>query len=1635
MWKDFKKLKLLLWKNLLIQKRHPIQSFIELLLPAIMACVMVMFRSWVQPVEFNNVTRFEPFSISVPPLILGYRHGWSIAWAPYDPELEKIMGDAFSRTPNTKLVSFETGDMMEEHLNQDNAMKKFLVGVRFDNIKPNSTLPKSTTVKLRYPCHLRVTKKSLMSFDTIEANWRTYLMFPLYQTFGPRHKSENDGGEPGYLSESFLYLQNQISNALIRYWAPGEYLPEIELQRFPYPKYIEDPLLPALTSFISTVVLLSYIYTAINTIKVISAEKEMKMKEAMMLMGLDNWLHACAWYLKSFVVWIVPLLILVFFITFDWPTGAVFQYSDPLVLMVILTLYVTAGISYCFLISACFKKANTAATVGGVLWFGTYAPFMIFQPKYSSMTNREILASTILPNTALGYIFQSLIMFEGIGTGLTWENITVTVSPDDKMCIADIMLMLVFDSVLYLLIAIYLETAFPRNSGFHPPWYFPIMPSFWFEKKVDPKHITEKSGIHIQSLSKSFTPGKYVVNKLSVDMHPNQITVLLGHNGAGKSTTMSMLTGLISPTSGTALIEGYDIKTHMKTIRHSLGLCPQYNLLIPDLTVVEHLYFFGMLKDLSEQELKSEIDKYTVKFELESMINTKSKHLSGGMKRKLSVAIALIGKSKVVLMDEPTSGMDPAARRTLWNILQSEREGRTMVMTTHLMDEADLLGDRVAIMKAGTLCCVGTPFSLKKEYGGGYTLTLVKDVVGFSLTKVTNFVRKYYPHSVPSNLTVMEVTYQLEDSSLFPDLLNALEQTKQSLGIKEYGITLTTLQDVFMRVGQEDNKKLSDYQMNAIKQKSMELKNRFDTLFYDAECDSTDFKSERARGWKLFWIQVGAIMEKKCLQSYRSLILHSLQIMLTLFFIFLALLVVNAWQGMKDLPALAAELAYYWEPISTVMLSTNNTKIGNFYESYKNACAPNPVLDLNYRTTYSYFEDFLLQVATEKISPFTQKYIVGAIFGEDRITAYFNNQPYHGPPLALSMVHNAILKSYKGEEYGIHIVNHPLPYQGVDKLMKLTGGSNLGYQVAFNCAISQAFVCAVYVLFAVNERQTGAKHMQQIAGVKPLAYWGASLLWDWISYLTVIFSILLLLFWHGDPGYSSLKQMGLMLSLLVAFSWATLPLMSLFSYMFQNPSTSFTRISMFSVMTGAMCFMLVLILDMQPLCLKDQSKFIDNVMIYFPHYALGSGMKNIYSSYEYNEICDFQKNATCFGWDGDNLSWTSPGIGRNMTHLFWLGFVCVTLLLSCEYLTYYGNKVHCTLMKLYSHVMCKNSVKEDKYDLNCYESDVSHEKQVVNSADPHNYCLYLNNVWKKYGNKEAVRGLNLALKANECFGLLGSNGAGKTTTFKMLTGDIKNTAGDIYVCGVNVNNNREKIHEVGGYCPQFNGLIEELTGYETLHFFCRLRGMSYKEASTVPFQLASRLAFLAHLNVQAKNYSGGNKRKLSTAIAMIGDPSILFLDEPTSGLDPAARKHLWDTVSEERDRGKCVFITSHSLEECEALCTRLAIMVDGRLCCIGSVQHLKNKFSVGYQLHIKFHPDNYMRAKDYVMKSFVGANLREEFEITALFHIPKKYPCSYAFAQMEQAKKELLIDDYSITQTSLEQVFLSFTRNRQQAIA
>lgn len=143
-----------------------------------------------------------------------------------------------------------------------------------------------------------------------------------------------------------------------------------------------------------------------------------------------------------------------------------------------------------------------------------------------------------------------------------------------------------------------------------------------------------------------------------------------------------MLTGMIPPSSGTALVNGKDIRKDLNAIRSSIGLCPQHNLLFDDLTVREHITFFSRLKGLHESEVNREVEKYVNLLKLGDKIDAKAGSLSGGMRRKLSVGIALCGGSKIVLFDEPSSGVDPTARRALWDLLQLEKSGRTILLVS-----------------------------------------------------------------------------------------------------------------------------------------------------------------------------------------------------------------------------------------------------------------------------------------------------------------------------------------------------------------------------------------------------------------------------------------------------------------------------------------------------------------------------------------------------------------------------------------------------------------------------------------------------------------------------------------------------------------------------------------------------------------------------------------------------------------------------------------------------------------------------------------------------------------------------------------------------------------------------------------
>lgn len=223
--------------------------------------------------------------------------------------------------------------------------------------------------------------------------------------------------------------------------------------------------------------------------------------------------------------------------------------------------------------------------------------------------------------------------------------------------------------------------------------------------------------IEAKNLSKSF--GDFLaVDNLNLRIKKGEVFGFLGPNGAGKTTSIKMMVGLLRPTSGQILIDGTDI-SHADKLK--IGICPQDIVLWESLTCKESLKFIGEMYEVPDDLLKTRVESLLEDLMLMDKSDTLVSNLSGGMKRRLNLAMALIHSPEIVVLDEPSEGLDPQSRRVLWNFIRSLRnkEGKTVILTTHLMDEADGLSDRIAIIDQGKLLRLDTPRNLKKEFGEG----------------------------------------------------------------------------------------------------------------------------------------------------------------------------------------------------------------------------------------------------------------------------------------------------------------------------------------------------------------------------------------------------------------------------------------------------------------------------------------------------------------------------------------------------------------------------------------------------------------------------------------------------------------------------------------------------------------------------------------------------------------------------------------------------------------------------------------------------------------------------------------------------------------------------------------------------
>ncbi|KAJ6358989.1 hypothetical protein OIU76_000667 [Salix suchowensis] len=566
------------------------------------------------------------------------------------------------------------------------------------------------------------------------------------------------------------------------------------------------------------------------------AEKELKLRQAMNMTGLYESTYWASWISWEGIITFISSLFLVLFgmmFQFDF-----FKKNNFGVLFFVFFLFQVNMMGFAFMLSTFISKASSGTTMGFSIFIIGFMTQIItiagFPYKESISSFLRFIWSFFPPNLlAISVKILSDASNTPEDLGISWKGRSKC-PPDADDCaitINDVYTWLICLFFLWFVLAIYFDNIFPNASGVRKsPFYF-INRGYWTGKggdKVeeggicsctseipqqdyitpDDEDVLEEENVvkndlkegtvhpdvavQVRGLSKTYpgatqiscckckkTSAYHAVRGLWVNFTKDQLFCLLGPNGAGKTTTMNCLTGITPVTGGDALVYGHSVRSTigMSGIRQIIGVCPQFDILWDALSGEEHLHLFASIKGLPPASIKSVAQESLAKVKLTESARVRSRSYSGGMRRRLSVAIALLGDPKLVILDEPTTGMDPISRRHVWDIIQNAKKGRAIVLTTHSMEEADILSDRIGIMAKGRLRCIGNSISF---------LNTNLDVTPTEEAK--SFLTFVIPHDKERVLT---------------NFFAELQERQREFCISDIQLGLATLEEVFLNIAKQ----------------------------------------------------------------------------------------------------------------------------------------------------------------------------------------------------------------------------------------------------------------------------------------------------------------------------------------------------------------------------------------------------------------------------------------------------------------------------------------------------------------------------------------------------------------------------------------------------------------------------------------------------------------------------------------------------------------------------------------------------------------------------------------------------------------------------------------------------------------
>ncbi|CAH0713455.1 unnamed protein product, partial [Brenthis ino] len=1431
-----------------------------------------------------------------------------------------------------------------------------------------------------------------------------------------------------YYYTGFLALQTLIDYVKIKMDTGTRfYPPRVDLRQFPKRQHTGDWLV------IFRVIMPMYMVMTLSQfitylLMFVVGEKEKKIREGMRIMGLKESVYWGSWFL-IYAVFVTILSLVSTVLLF---TLKVFQHSSYILIFLLMLLFGFTIITFAFMLTPFFDKARTAGILGSFavnLMSGLY----FIQVFVSNADSLAFWFVSLISSSCYALAMDKALVLDMAGVGVTWDNLW----SGPGVPFGGSLIMMAVDTVLYGLAAYWLDAVIPSEYGIKQKPWFCLMPSFWMgrrgrvsavhfhsngdaqHKDIEPvpKELQDKEAIRIVGLQKSFRhcrrPEIKAIDGIDLSIYEGQITAVLGHNGAGKSTLFNILTGLTAPTAGTAYVYGLDVRdpNDMHEIRQMIGVCPQQDVLFDLLSVKEHLQFFAAVKGIPRKMVPDEVHKALAEVGLLEQASMFSKHLSGGQKRKLSIAIAFIGDPKIIILDEPTAGVDPVSRRQTWRILQRARRGRVLLLTTHFMDEADILGDRKAVISKGRVRCAGTSLFLKNKFGIGYHLTLVLDGACRE-HQITRLVRGHVPRAEKARRHGRELSYILPHYAvhLFPPLFHAIEleirDKTNRLGITSYGVSMTTLEEVFLSLEGENAEETEDVEgVSSVKlvraralSRSLSLQSK--TLSYQELNDkeqqkttslptppashalhSTTHGVEHVKVTPEAPLAVDALREAarapSCWRTFCALVYirtvrmirdpYKLYVMIFMPIISCALgLYVKSRQIVFfRMQPLKLEPNAYFNKTPIALFSEENSlkDIADLRDSLETLGAhPIDLFDGNF-TSLLDMENFGAFSLKDSLIPF------------GKIMAYYNSTYTHSLPIIINLLDNSIyrvLMAAAGQQDNfkpIEVLTHP--FQQTEQQEEF----NLGNVV---CAIFMGMIFAlVPVTLAVDivyDREIKAKNQLRVNGLSISMYF--------LTYFTILIFIMMvtsagvfvLVILNDIPSLTNGSAITMLSGLLLLYSPSAILFNTCLSYIFDKMDSAQSIMPNITTWVGVIPFILVAVLDTFKwgsniaFYLHLVFSFLD--VMYIP-YAIIYYVDRVYVTCNLRGLCTVPALASYFTAE----VWVL--IAAMLLHVP----LCGAALLAADRLKSGGRicvRKPLTPEKSDGEAEAGGEAGEDE--------DVRRERRRVaallaappapaHPAPPAPPALLVHNLRKEYklrtsrgaaccGRAEAPRRaalarLSLAVHGGEVFGLLGHNGAGKTTTMKIITAEERLTCGTVMLGGQSIEEAQSGAFQLLGYCPQHDALWKNVTIREHIECYAAIRGISKADTPRIVDAYLNGLQIMEHANKNAEECSGGTRRKLSFALAMVGAPRVVLLDEPSTGMDPRSKRFLWDTILASFQEGKKgAILTTHSMEEADALCSRVGIMVKGGLRCIGSTQHLKNLYGAGYTLEMKIGQNN-----------------------------------------------------------------------------